>query len=279
MIRQYKWVLFISTCLPLWAATQQPAPPQQFYTSAGAYRQSPLDLFSAIEQTAALAGIETPGLGITGVRPYLLPGLNQFRLYAAVPAAAGCFAFKAATKGGAGYTESQSGLAYSRQLGERLSAGLCFTYNTIKIDGYGRTSVPSAEAGLLLHITRNFHTGWQLKNPVSAKRGINKQAQIPLVYVIGFGYEPSAAFYGGAEIIKEEEKQAEVALSLQYKPADRFWVKAGLYTTTSHAWAGAGFQFSRCRFDLFVSFHPQLGFTPGTSIIFQFKKQADEKSL
>lgn len=279
MIRQYKWVLFISTCLPLWAASQQPVPPQQFYTSTGAYSQSPADPISAIDQTAALAGIHSAALGVTGVRPYLLSGLNQYRLYATLPAAAGSFAFKASAKGGGGYTARIAGLAYARQLGERLSAGLCFTYNSIKIDGYGSTAVPSAEAGLLLHITRTFHAGWQLKNPAGIKWGVNKQEQLPLVYVFGFGYEPSAAFYCSTEIIKEEEKQAEVSVSFQYRPTDQFWVKAGLYTTTPHAWAGAGFQFSRCRFDLFVSYHPQLGFTPGTGIIFQFKKQENEKGL
>lgn len=279
MIRQYKWVLFISTCLPLWAATQQPAPPQQFYTSTGAYLKSPADLFSAIGQTAALAGIKSPGLGITAVRPFLLPGLNQYRLYAALPVAAGSFGIKANRQGGAGYAESSAGLTYARELGERLSAGLSLTYNSIKIDGYGSAPVPSAEVGLLMHITRTFHAGLQLKNPVSTNWGVNKQEQLPLVYVFGFGYEPSAAFYCSTEIVKEEEKQAEVAVSMQYKPIDRFWVKAGLYTTTSHAWAGAGFAFSRCRFDLFVSYHPQLGFTPGTSIIFQIKKQSDEKHL
>ncbi len=279
MIRQYKWVLFISTCLPIWAASQQPVPQQHFYTSTGAYRQSPSDLFSANEQTAALAGIKSPCLGITGVRPYLVPGLNQYRLYAALPVAAGSFGVKANRQGGTGYAESSAGLTYARELGERLSAGLSFSYYSIKIDGYGNISVPSAEAGILLHITRTFHAGWQLKNPVSAKWGVNKQEQLPLVYVFGFGYEPSAAFYCSTDIIKEEEKQAEVSVSIIYSPTDRFWVKAGLYTTTPHAWAGAGFQFSRCRFELFVSYHPLLGFTPGSGIIFQFKKQVHEKGL
>lgn len=272
MIRQFLWVLFISTGLPLLAASQQPAPVQHFYTSTGAYSQSPADLFSAFHQTAALAGIKSAEMGFTGIRPYLIPGLSQYQFNVAIPVSAGCFGIKANTSGGAGYTESTAGLVYARELGSRLSAGLCFTYNKVKLDGYGSAAVPSAEAGMLLHITREFHAGWQLKNPVRIKWGLNKQEQLPLIYVLGLGYEPSPVFSCTTEIIKEEDKPADVAVSVLYKPASRFWVKAGIHTSASHTWAGAGFAFSRCRFDLFLSYHPQLGFTPGTAIVFQFKK-------
>lgn len=277
MIRQYKWVMFISTCLPLWAATQQGPPQQQFYTATGAYSHSHTDLFSAMQQTAAIAGISNPAIGFTGVRPYGMPGINQYQLAAVYPVSSGSFGFKAFTRGGGGFTTSMAGLTYARKFGPGLSAGLSFTYNSIKIAGYGMVAVPSAEAGVLFHITRDLHAGLQLRNPVSQEWGIDKQEKLPLVYVTGFGYEPSRVFYCSAEFIKEEEQPMEVAISFQYKPADRFLVKAGLFTGTSQVWGGAGFQFSRCRFDLFVSWHPQLGFTPGTGILFQFKKQTHEQ--
>lgn len=277
MIRQYKWVLFISTCLPLWAASQQDPPQQQFYTATGVYSHSHTDLFSAMQQTAAIAGISNKAIGFTGVRPYGLPGINQYQLAAVYPVSSGSFGFKAATGGGRGYTTSMMGLTYARKFGPGVSAGLSFTYNSNKIAGYGMKAMPSAEAGILFHVTRELHAGLQVRNPVSRNRGLDKQEQLPLVYITGIGYEPSRTFYCSAAFIKEAEQPVVVAVSFQYKPADRFLVKAGLFTGTSQVWGGAGFQFSRCRFDIFVSWHPQLGFTPGTGILFQFKKQTDEK--
>lgn len=278
MIKQYKWVLFISTCLPQLAATQTP-PQQQFYTATGVYSHSHADLFSAMQQTAAIAGISNPAVGASGVRPYLLPGINQYQLAAVYPVSSGSFGFKAATRGGTGFSTSQAGLTYARKFGPGLSAGLSFTWNSIKVAGYGSTAVPSAEAGILLHVTRELHAGLQVRNPASRKWGIYKQEQLPMVYVTGIGYEPSPFFYCSAEFIKEEEQPVDVSVSFRYKPADRFWVKAGLFAGTSQVWAGAGFQFSRCRFDLFFSWHPQLGITPGTGILFQFKKQPHEQGL
>lgn len=277
MIRQYKWVLFISTCLPILAAAQQDIPQQQFYTATGAYSHSPADLFSAMQQTAAIAGISNPSVGITGVRPYGLTGISQYQLAAVYPVSSGSFGFKGFTRGGGGYTTSQAGLTYARRFGTGISAGLSFTYNSIKVAGYGMAAMPSAEAGVLFHVTNELHAGLQLRNPVSRKWGIYKQEKWPLVYITGIGYETSRAFYCSAEFIKEEEQPVDVAVSFQYIPADRFRVKAGLFTGTAQVWGGAGFQFSRCRFDLFVSWHPQLGFTPGTSILFQFKKQPHEQ--
>lgn len=272
MIRTILSALFISACLPKMAVSQQADLTQQVYNGTGAYSQSQADLFSGFQQTAALASLKVPGVGVTGMRPYLLSALSRYQLLAAFPVPSGTLGIKGDLRGDEGYTQRQFGLSFARNLGTKLSAGLCFTYNSIRIDGYGQTGMPGVEAGLLLHVTSELHTGLQLINPVSGKWGIGKTEKLPAVYVFGLGYEASSVFYFSAEIIKEEEQSASVSVCFQYKPATRLLLRAGMGTGTSVTWAGAGFQMSRCRFDVFVSFHPQLGFTPGTGILFQFKK-------
>jgi hypothetical protein len=272
MIRKILSALCISACLPEMAAAQQTHFKQQLYTGTGAYSQSQTDLFSGFHQTAALASLKVPAAGVTGMRPYLISALSRYQIQVAFPVSSGVMGLKGDLRGNAGYREQQVGFSYARKLGAKLSTGLCFTYNSIRIDGYGQAAMPGVEAGLILHVTNELHTGIQLINPVSGKWGIGKKEPLPAVYVFGLGYEASSVFYCSAEIIKEEEQPASVHVSFQYKPITRLLLRAGMGTGTSVTWAGAGFQLSRCRFDLFVSFHPQLGFTPGTGILFQLKK-------
>lgn len=273
MNRNFISALFISACLPQTAATQQPATAQQGYTGTGAYSQSQADLFSGFHQTAALALLKDPGVCVMGVRPYFLSTLSRYRLQAVLPVPSGAWGVKSDIRGSSGYREQQVGLSYARSLGTKMAAGLCFTYNSIRIDGYGQVAAPGVEAGLLLHVTKELHTGFQLINPVSPKWGISKTEKLPAVYVFGWGYEASPVFYCSAELIKEEEQPASVSVSFQYRPVSRLWLRAGMGTGTSVTWAGAGFQLSRFRFDVFVSFHPQLGITPGTGLLVHFKKR------
>lgn len=274
MIRKFISALFISACLPKPAATQQPAPAQQVYTGTGAYSQSQADLFSGFQQTAALALLKAPGVGVTGVRPYIFSALSRYQVQAVFPVSSGAIGVKTDLRGSGGYKEQQVGFSYARNLGSKLSAGLCFTYNSIRIDGYGQAAVPGVEAGLLLHVTKELHAGLQWINPVSSKWGTGQQEKLPAVFVFGWGYEVSAVFYCSAELIKEEEQPPSVSVRFQYKPVSRLLLRAGMGTGTSVTWAGAGFQLSRFRFDVFVAFHPQLGITPGTGLLFQFKKRA-----
>lgn len=272
MIRKILSALFISACLPEMAAAQQTPFTEQLYTGTGAYSQSQADLFSGFQQIAALASLKVPAAGVTGLRPYLLSELSRYQIQAAFPVPSGVMGLKADLRGNTGYREQQAGLSYARNLGATLATGLCFTYNRIRIDGYGQAAIPGVEAGLLLNVTNQLHAGLQVINPVSGKWGIGKKEKLPAVFVFGFGYEASSVFYCSAEIIKEEEQSASVNVSFQYQPVTRLLLRAGMGTGNSVTWAGAGFQLSRCRFDLFVSFHPQLGFTPGTAILFQLKK-------
>ncbi len=274
MFRQFFFRLLICSLLSSRAASQQPDPQTLSFMSTGAYSLSHADFLAAIRQTAALANLRTPGVGVAGIRPFLLTGSGRYCMQAAVPLPSGTAGLKADLTGGMGCSTTQLGLAYARNLGTKLSAGLCFNYQQIRIPGYGEASAPGVEAGVILRLTRELQAGVQCINPVSGKWGAGKMERLPAIYVMGFGYEASAIFYCSAEIIKEEEQPAIAAVSFQYKPHARFILRAGMNTGTAVTWAGAGFQFSRCRFDLFVSFHPQLGITPGTGVLFYFKKKA-----
>ena len=273
MIRQFIAALGISACLPLMLQAQQSPIPGLPYSGTGAYSQSHADLLSGFQNIAALAVIKEPGFAAEGVRPYMLPELSRYRIQAVLPVRSGTFGLKNDIRGAGGYREIQSGLSFSRNLGTKLAAGLCFTYNSIQVAGYGKATAPGVEAGLILHLTGQVHAGIQFINPVSGKWGTGKKERLPAVYVCGLGYEASPVFYCSTEIIKEEDGPVYASISLQYKPVHGFLLRAGMSTGASVTWAGAGFQFSRCRFDLFVSFHPQLGITPGAGLLFHFKKR------
>ncbi len=273
MIRRILSALWVSACLPCTAKAQQSPVPVIPFAGTGAYSQLHTDIYSGIQNIASLSTLKDPGIGAGGVRPYLMSELSRYRLQAVLPVHSGTIGLNADLRGHGMYAERQFGLSYSRNLGTKLAAGLRFTYNSIRIAGYGQTGTPGVEAGVILHISGQVHAGLQLFNPAGGKWGIEKKERLPAVYVFGLGYEASSVFYCSSEIIKEEDQPGYVSLTFQYKPVPRLLLRAGMGTGASVTWAGAGFLFSHCRFDLFVSFHPQLGITPGAGLLFQIKKK------
>ncbi|HEX4374253.1 MAG TPA: hypothetical protein VHZ50_13210, partial [Puia sp.] len=74
-------------------------------------------------------------------------------------------------------------------------------------------------------------------------------------------------------IIKEENKPVNVNGGLQYVFAKQFFARAGIITETTSPYFGFGLRWAAFRIDATVSYHQQLGFTPGFLIIYEFKKK------
>ena len=70
------------------------------------------------------------------------------------------------------------------------------------------------------------------------------------------------------EIEKEEDKPINVTAGLQYKFLPQLLTRVGISAATSSLFFGIGFGLKVIRLDVTANYHPQLGITPGLSLIF-----------
>ncbi|MBI3138962.1 MAG: hypothetical protein HYZ15_10285 [Sphingobacteriales bacterium] len=269
-----RFILALYTCvyLPvsLQAQTLQQYPVAS-YAVTGTYSLQHGDLFSSAGNPAALVRLPGFTVGFLGLRPYLLNELSNYTAIAGIPVSSGNFGVHATFSGFPGYNESRLGLAYGRKLGNKADIGVQFSYNNIRIAGYGHASAIGSGVGMILHLTNQVHAGIQVKNPVGGKFGKDQLEKLSSEYVFGTGYEPSSRFYSSIEIHKTEDRPVNIQVAVQYKPVSSFLIRAGLGSFPAVFWAGAGFLFRRIRLDLFASHHSQLGITPGMQVLFYFK--------
>jgi hypothetical protein len=243
------------------------------YTGLGSYSFNHTDVFSFTSNQASLAQLKNAGAGVYGERRFLQPELNNYTAAIALPTHSGNFGMKAAYSGFTDYNETGVGLAYARKMGNKVDIGVQFNYNSIRIPAYGNASTIGFEAGTILHITDRLHTGFQINNPVGGKFGKDQQEKLPSVYTAGFGYDASEKFFFSAEIIKEEDQPVNVSAGLQYKFIQQLLIRAGISSSTASAWFGLGFSLRSFRVDVTISYHPQLGISPGLLLIFNFVKK------
>ena len=243
------------------------------YTGLGAYSLHHTDVFSFSANQASLAQLTHAAAGVFGERRFLLQELNNYNAAMALPTSSGNFGLVAGYNGFTEYNETRLGLAYARKLGSRVDIGVQFNYNGIRIAGYGTASAISVDAGTILHLSDVLHAGLHVSNPAGGKFGKDQQEKLPAIYTAGLGYEASEKFFVSMEIMKEEDQPVNVNAGIQYKFLSSLLARAGISAATSSAWLGIGVLWKTLRVDVAAGYHPQLGFTPGLLLIFNFKQK------
>ncbi len=268
-----KTLLIIVALLPFSIFAQVTRQPLTVrYTSLGAYSKNFVDLFSGSSNQAALAQLKTGGFGVYGERRFMLNELNQYSGIFALPTRSGTFALQADYFGFSGMNENQLGLAYGRSLSSRMDVGIKFNYHAIKVAGYGNASTVNFEAGTIFHLTEQLHAGFHIYNPFSSTFSKNNTEKLPAIFKTGLGYEASKKVFISAEVIKQEDEPVNVNVGLQYNLQEKVLLRTGISTANNNSFAGVGIYLGNVRLDVNASYHPQLGFTPGILLLYNFKK-------
>lgn len=243
------------------------------YTSLGAYSSIHSDVFSFTANPASLAQLNKPAAGVYGERRFMLAELNNFMFAAGLPTGSGHFGLTGSYFGFTDFNETQAGLTYARNLGNKVDVGARFNYHGISISsGYGTASAVSVELGALFHVSEKLHVGIQAGNPVGGKFGKQGEEELPSVYSLGVGYDASEKFFVSTEIVKEENQPVSVNAGMQYKFLPQLLVRGGVTTGTSSAWFGLGLVLKSFRLDVTTSWHLQLGISPGLLLLYEFNK-------
>lgn len=262
-------------CNSLCAQTVR-TPSAMRYTGIGTYSRQFVDAFSFTGNQASLCNIQTLQAGVYTERKFMLKELNLVSGAIAIPMHNSGAGLSINRFGSDNYSEMQAGLAYGKKLGNKVDIGVQFNYNSVTIAGYSNASALSVEIGSIWHFTDRLHGGVHLYNPSGSKYGKTTSQKIPSVFKMGLGYEDGKHFFAGAEIAKEEGQPVNVNAGIHYAFHKQFFMRFGIATGANNSFAGVGLKWGAYRMDLSMSYHPQLGFTPGLLLIFTVKKPKTE---
>ena len=246
------------------------------YTSLGAYSSRQTDPFAFTGNQAALARLESAGVGVWGERRFMLSETSVYGVAAGLPTKLGNFGLQVNYSGFSNFNDNKVGLAYARSLGKFLDLGVQFNYYGYRIPQYGNASAINFEIGAIMHFSEKFHGGIHAYNPVGGKLGKVEDEKLASAYKIGLGYDATDNFYVSTEIIKEEDKPVNVIGGVQYQFMKKFFARAGFISETGSAFGGAGVGWKNLRLDIAANYHPQLGFSPGILLIANFGKEKEK---
>ncbi|WP_298732124.1 hypothetical protein [uncultured Chitinophaga sp.] len=258
----------IASCLyaqPVWLPTG-PLP------SGGTYSSQFRHVFTGMHNQAALAQLPALTAGAYTERRFMMKALSTYALALAIPAPPGAFGLTFVRFGAPLFYQQQLGLGYGRSLGDKVSIGLQADYLTLTMQQYGSAATFTFEAGCLLHITQQLYAGFHVFNPPARQLDKSGQQEIPVVYTAGLGYEASSAFLLSVEVIRETGQAFTTRVMSEYRLISQLSLQLGLATDPQLNGAGVSFSWEGLRIHLYGNYHPQLGITPATAVIWQLKK-------
>ena len=245
------------------------------YLGLGAYSTEHTDVFSFVNNQAALAQVKGTTVGVYGEQRFLLSATSVYTAALAIPSKMGNFGVSVKYLGFKNFNENQIGLAYARSLGKKVNIGVQFNYYGYKVPAYNNANTVNFELGAVVHLTDQLNVGVHVYNPVGGKLSKTDE-KLTSAYKFGLGYDASDRFFVSAEIVKEENFPVNMNAGIQYQFAKQFFARAGLASATSTGYAGVGLAWDNFRLDISGSYHPQLGISPGLLLIMKLGKKETE---
>lgn len=224
--------------------------------------------FSAVENQAGLATLNSVSVGVTAQNQYLLEGLNNFALAAALPTNSGTFGLGMQYQGFKTYTEMKAGIAYGRQLLDNLSIGAQIHAYYLNIGNYGSKTLVNFDLGLQANLSKQLLLGAHIKNPIKIKVTEDGQLPIPATISAGLQYTASAKAKVMVEAEKSVNRDALFKAGLSYQFNEAFGLMLGVTTDPAVFSMGLSWQWQSLAFVLGSTYHTVLGYSPVLSIGF-----------
>ncbi len=229
------------------------------------------DFWSVHNNQAGMAYYKKIAAGLYYENRFLLKETGLKCLSVVIPVKkAGVFGLNVSNFGFNLYNESKIGLAYAMAFSERISAGVQLDYIYSHMgDNYGNIGLLTFEVGLRAKIYKELVLAVHVFNPANLRLVKGNSEHIPLIYKIGLSYSFADKALIATEVEKDMNFKPVFKAGAEYKVARPVCLRIGIATNPMSYSFGVGFEFYKFKLDISASRHPQLGFSPQASLIYE----------
>ena len=233
--------------------------------------------FLAIDQNQ-LASSRIGSAGVSFRQPYFLKGYSESALSIVIPAHDIVFGLGLTHTGIANYSESSVGLAISKKLTRKLSAGLLFNYFTFSLPESGRSKGSfQLDGGIAYQYSEFLSFGFHLRNIIcSSLSTFQYNITFPLLVRGGASCRLTEKMQLCAEMSLETESGFEkkpgldFRFGMEYSVRENFFLRGGISTRPFQHSAGFGYKWNACQLDFALVHHEILGYSPIFSLSYNF---------
>lgn len=233
---------------------------------------SQYDVFSVFHNQAGLAKIDRTSISMFYENRFMVKQLSTRAGIIAFATESGNFALQFNAFGPAQWGETNIGIAYSRFITEKISAGLQLNYFGVKLPEENATAISASfELGAIYQLSEKSFLGIHVANPYSpAINTLAYNEKIPWRINFGGHTQFTSDFQLSYEIEKIEIYPLNVKTGVQWQAVNDFYIRGGVNTSPVRFYTGFGYQSRFFIFDAAIGYHQYLGAIPSVSLIFSF---------
>jgi len=242
--------------------------------SAGMGRSSVAitDFWSAVNNQAGIALFTTPRIGIYYESQFLISELSSKSIAGIIPTKYGVFAATYNHFGYKLYNNQKIGMAYARKLGTKFRIGVQLDYlQTTLGNNYGSTGNLTFEIGVQTDVSTKLTIGAWAFNPLLVKLADYDDEKIPAIYRFGLLWHISGTLLATLEAEKNTAISPVIIRGgIEYELNSKFFFRTGFSTNKEIFSFGMGINIKHLVFNISAIMHESLGFSPQTSLIYNF---------
>lgn len=208
------------------------------------------------ESSYLINELSLSGLGITHTSKYINTGLLLSRY------------------GISSYNQGNAAIIIGKNVGKGISVGGKICYNYIQVnEGYGSVAAFTGEFGISAQLSKSIIVGAHVVNPTCEKIGREEKEALPSTLIFGISYITPFGATICTDIEKPIEQKIGIHTGLEWTIYKGLCARAGFRTLPNLISIGIGYTTHLLTFDLSVSKHQTLGYSPQASAIIWLQKK------
>ena len=236
------------------------------------------DIWASYHNQAGLADLEGMSFGLFYSSIFNEPDLRETAFAFAVPTEKFGSAGLNYTYSGNSFSNfSKFGLAYSKRLGKRITAGIQIDYFRLVQMNYGNTGVAVGEIGLIAEPVNNLFIAAHVFNPWRAKYNFIDET-LESTFRLAAGYYFSEKVVLLIETEKELDQKAIIRAGTEYNIVQGLFLRAGVASNPNKYSFGLGYNFKGISFDVSYISHQLIGYYMQFGLGYTLNKKDDVKS-
>lgn len=234
------------------------------------------DIWSSYHNQAGLADISGISAGLFYTSIFNMPDLRETAFAVALPTEKFGSAGLNYTYSGNSFSNfSKFGLAYSKRLGKRITAGVQIDYLRFVQLNYGNDGAAVGEFGLIAEPVDNFFIAAHVFNPWRANYTLIDET-LESILRVGAAYYFSEKVVFMLETEKELDQKAIFRAGTEYNIMHGLFIRAGVATNPNKFSFGLGYNYKGVSIDASYISHQTIGYYMQFGLGYTLNKKNDK---
>ncbi|MFN5634001.1 MAG: hypothetical protein ACK49D_04960 [Flavobacteriia bacterium] len=242
------------------------------FSACGDANVSMIDPWSFQLNPGALALVNRTTFSATYQSRFLLKEMQAQGFVYIQPIHRGVLSFGTTLQGNQLLRIFRGGMGYSMKLSDKFSAGVQLNYNRIALaENYGKHTMITAECGVYVTLTENWHLGASVFNLGRAKLADFQDERLATRFRLGSSMSLSNLVLLCLEAEKDVEHPLRIKAGIEYLPNTSLSIRAGCRLNPLEISTGFGCSWSTIQLDFATQYNQFLGWTPQVTFSFRSK--------